>query len=358
MNQNVSIAALPKAVLHDHLDGGVRVATMLDLADASGYGELPTTDPAALASWFDQSESGSLERYLAAFAHTVGVMQTAEAIERVAYEAVEDLANDGVVYAEIRFGPALHTASGLACEDAIEAALAGLERAFLETGLRAGLIPSALRNDADSETVARATARFVGEGVVGFDLAGPEAGFPPDDHLPAFRVIHDAGLGLTIHAGEADGPNSIFRALATCGAHRIGHGVHIVDDATWNDGELTDLGALAQRVLDERVPLEVAVRSNVHTSFVPNAASHPLGALYRAGFNVSINTDNRLMSGVTVTSEYASAVDDQGMSLEDLASITTEAIRAGFGSWDERRRIIDEDVRPAYAAAIAAAASD
>jgi adenosine deaminase len=349
MNQNVSIAALPKAVLHDHLDGGLRVSTVLELADRVGYRALPTTDPDGLAQWFNQGDSGSLERYLEAFTHTAGVMQTADALERVAFEAVEDLAEDGVVYAEVRFGPALHTAGDLQLEGVVEAVLAGLDRGRRATGLRVGLIPSALRNAPNSELVARATARFVGEGVVGFDLAGPEAGYPPDDHLPAFRLIHDAGLGLTIHAGEGDGPNSIFRAIARCGAQRIGHGVHIVDDAVLADGQISELGALATRIHDEQIPLEVAVRSNVHTAFVPDAASHPFGALYRAGFNVSINTDNRLMSNVTMSDEYASALNDQAMTLDDLGAITESAIRAGFGAWDERKRIIDDVVKPAYA---------
>jgi adenosine deaminase len=351
MTQNVTIAALPKVVLHDHLDGGVRIDTILELADADGYDALPSTDPAALASWFDQRGSGSLEQYLEAFSHTVGVMQTADAIERVSYEAVIDLHADTVVYAELRFGPALHTRKGLDLESVIEAALSGLDRAGRETGMVTGLLPSALRDHNDSEQVARAAAQFVGRGAVGFDLAGPEAGYPADDHLPAFRVIHDAGLGLTIHAGEGDGLNSIFRAIARCGAHRIGHGVRIVDDTESVDGRIVNLGPLAKRIVDRRIHLEVAVRSNIHTGFVSAPASHPLAALHRAGFSVSINTDNRLMSQVTTGDEYESAAGEQGLTLSEIGAMTEDALRAGFGDWSDRRRLIHEVIRPAYAAA-------
>jgi adenosine deaminase len=353
MAVHVTIDSLPKVVLHDHLDGGLRIATILELADAIGYARLPSTDPAELARWFHQGESGSLERYLDAFSHTVGVMQTADAIERVAYEAVVDLAADGTVYAELRYGPALHTQPGLTLEAIIEAALAGLQRGSDETGVVAGLIPSALRNAPDSEHVARAAARYVGQGVVGFDLAGPEAGYPADDHLPAFRIVHQAGLGLTIHAGEADGPNSIYRAVALCGAHRIGHGVHIIDDTEIEGGSIRATGALARRILDHRIHLEVAVTSNVHTGFVAQASEHPLAALHRAGFSVSINTDNRLMSNVTLADEYSGARREQGMTLSEIGAMTEDALRAGFGSWTDRKRLMEDVVRPAYSAAAA-----
>jgi len=350
MTQNAAFIALPKTALHDHLDGGLRVDTVIELADAAGYRDLPSTDPDVLSAWFRQDDSGSLEQYLEAFNHTIAVMQTPDALERVAYEAVVDLSEDGVVYAELRFGPALHTRGAMSLEDAIEAALAGINRARRERGIVAGLIPSALRQHAGSERVAEAAASFRGHGVVGFDIAGPEAGYPADDHLPAFRIIHEAGLGLTIHAGEGDGLNSIYRAVARCGAQRIGHGVRIIDDTDFAGGRITELGPLAGRLRDHRIHLEVAVRSNVDTGFVPDAASHPLGALHRAGFSVSINTDNRLMSCVTSSDEYASASADQGFTFAELGVITEDALRAGFGDWDDRRRLITDVVRPAYAA--------
>lgn len=335
----------PTAVLHDHLDGGLRVETVLELAEATGH-RLPATDPDALGAWFDQGSSGSLERYLEAFVHTVGVMQTADAIERVAFEAVEDHARDGVVYAEVRFDPGLCTAGGLDRFDVVEAALAGLDRAARETGLRAYLIVTALRNLRDSEEAARAAVRFAGRGVVGFDLAGPERGHPPDVHLPAIRAARAAGLGITLHAGEGDGPHSIWRALTICGADRIGHGVHIADATDFDGSTIRSLDRFATRVRDLRVPLEVAVTSNLHTDTYRDG--HPLGALYRAGFNVSVNTDNRLMSGVTVSGEYEAAASAFGLSREDLGAMTVAAIEAGFGPWSDRRRLIDDVVRPGW----------
>lgn len=335
----------PTAVLHDHLDGGLRVGTVIELADAIGH-RLPTDDPEALAAWFHQGASGSLERYLEAFVHTVGVMQTAGAIERVAYESVADHAADGVVYAELRFDPGLCTAGGLDRHEVVEAALAGMQRAAEATGLQAYLIITALRHRQDSDLAAQVAVRFGEAGVVGFDLAGPERGFPPDAHLPAIQRARRAGLGITLHAGEGDGPHSIWRAVALCGADRIGHGVHIADDTDFDGERIRKLGRLATTVRDHRIALEVAVTSNLHTGTYIDG--HPLGALYRAGFNVSINTDNRLMSGVSVSSEYAHAASDFGLSDEDLGRLTVAAIEAGFGPWPERRHLIESVVRPAW----------
>lgn len=343
--------ALPKALLHDHLDGGLRVETVIELADASGYGELPATDAAALTEWFNQGQSGSLERYLEAFEHTFGVMGSQEAIRRVAYEAGVDLAADGVVYAEVRFGPSLHIFDGLRREDAIEAVLDGFAAASRETGIVLYGIATALRHQDDSEAVANAAAGFVDQGLVAFDLAGPEAGFPADDHEPACRLALESGLGLTIHAGESDGPTSIWRALAHCGAQRIGHGVRIADDTTIVDGEITELGSLARRVRDHRVPLEVSITSNLHTNAFPPDVEHPFGALYRAGFNVSINTDNRLMSATLPSAEYRLAVEEFDLTPADLAAITADAIEAGFGDYPSRRRLIEDVVVPGYASA-------
>lgn len=347
----IDFGGLPKALLHDHLDGGVRAATVIELADAAGYDTLPSTDPGELATWFHQGDSGSLEQYLEAFDHTIGAMQTQEAIRRVAYEAGVDLAADGVVYAEVRFGPSLHMRRGLRREEAIEAMLDGLSSASAETGIVVYGIATALRHADDSAAVAAAAARFVGEGLVAFDLAGPEAGFPADDHEPACRLAAEHGLGLTIHAGESDGAHSIWRALAHCGAQRIGHGVRIADDCTIVGGEVVELGSLARRVRDHRVPLEVSVTSNLHTSAFPEGVEHPVGALYRAGFNVSINTDNRLMSSTIPSAEYRLAAERYGFTVEDLATATADAIMAGFGDYPTRRRLIDEVVRPAYARA-------
>lgn len=344
------VASLPKAVLHDHLDGGLRVATLLEFAEATGYTALPTQDAEVLAAWMDQGESGSLERYLASFAHTVAVMQTPEAVARVSYEALEDLAADGVVYAEIRFAPSLNTAQGMRLDEVIEASLDGMRRAERDHGIAFGLIVDALRHEGGADAVARTAVRYVHDGVVGFDLAGPELGYPPDQHLAECRLVREAGLGLTLHAGEADGPQSIWRAYGRCHAQRIGHGVRIVEDTIVRDGEIVRLGSLARTLRDHRVPLEVCPTSNLHTGVVATLAEHPVGMLQRAGFNVTLNTDNRLMSRVSMTDEYLNAVAHHGFTIEDLEMVTINALEAGFGDWDQRRSLIEDVVRPAYAA--------
>jgi adenosine deaminase len=337
---------LPKAELHNHLDGGLRVETVLELADAIGYAQLPASEPTALADWFDQSGSGSLESYLASFAHTVAVMQTPEAIERVAFEAGEDLAADGVIYAELRFAPILSTAGGLRREDVVEAALAGLRRAMATNDIALGLIVDAMRNLPDSLADAKAAIRFAGQGVVGFDLAGPERGYPPDDHLPACRLAADYGLGLTIHAGEADGPQSIHRAVARCGALRIGHGIGIMADIA--DGTPGPrFGGVATLVRDRQIPLEVCPHSNLATVGM-RPADHPLGQLHRLGFNVTLNTDNRLMSRVTLTDEFRFAMDYHGFQKADLHRATTAALNAAFVDHGTRQRLLAR-VDEAYA---------
>ncbi len=339
--ENNPFRSVPKAVLHDHLDGGLRRTTILELADEQGYSGLPATEAGELASWFFQGRSGSLEVYLEAFDQTTSVMQTESAISRVAYEAGVDLAADGVVYAEVRYGLSLSMRRGLSREAVLEAMLDGFERANRDSGIAVYGIATALRHWTDSSDVARAASRYVGRGIVGFDLAGPERGFPPDAHLEACRISSESGLGLTLHAGENDRPNSMWRALALCGAQRIGHGAHVVEDARFELGVLTDLGVFATRVRDHRIPLEIAITSNLHTGSWETASEHPFGALHAAGFNVSINTDNRLMSGISMSDEYALASSAFGLSADDLTEITIRAIESGFGDWDVRRRLID-----------------
>lgn len=320
------LARLPKIELHNHLDGGLRVGTVLELADQLGYTALPTTDPDQLAAWFYRGKSGSLEQYLAGFEHTIAVMQTANAIERVAFEAGVDLHSDGVIYAEIRFAPVLNTRRGLAREDVIEAALSGLAKATAETGVELKLIVDAMRNFPDSEADARAAARFAGQGVVGFDLAGPEAGYPADAHGAACRIARAGGLHLTIHGGEAAGPQSIAAALDACGADRIGHGIRIVDDIA---RETQAMGPVASAVHEAQIPLEVCPTSNLHTLDI-DAADHPLGFLFERGFNVTLNTDNRLMSDVTLTDEFALAVEHHGFDEAALLQVTLNAANAAF----------------------------
>ncbi len=320
---------LPKVELHNHLDGGLRVETVLEMADAIGYDGLPTTDPDGLAAFFYQGESGSLENYLAGFEHTIAVMQSVDAIERVAYESGLDIHADGVIYGEIRFAPVLNTHRGLMREDVIEAALAGLKRAEADTGTVINLVVDAMRNLPDSVADAKAASRFAGRGVVGFDLAGPEAGFPASAHREACEIARDYGLRITIHAGEADGPHSIYDAITSCGAERIGHGIRIVDDIDTDDAGNPIMGDVARLVYERQIPLEVCPTSNLHTLGI-QPAQHPLGFLVRSGFNVTLSTDNRLMSRVTLTDEFALAIEHHGLEETDLRDITQRSAAAAF----------------------------
>lgn len=338
-------ATLPKVLLHDHLDGGVRPATVLELALESGYAALPARDVTGLRDWFHQAGAESLESYLAAFEHTFGVMQTPEAMRRVAYEAVEDLANDGVVYAEIRFAPSLHILGGMTRAEVIAAVAEGFAQAEQAFGTPARIIIDALRHQGDSLEVARAAADFVGAGVVGFDLAGPEAGFPPQDHLAAIGLAQAAGLRITLHAGEGDGVPSVAAALA-CGAERIGHGVRIIEDTTVEGGRIVAMGEVATEVHRRGIPLEVCPTSNLDTNIFPDAASHPIGVLQRAGFAVTLNTDNRLMSATSMGQEFALVARFCGMGLDDLMRATDTAVAAAF---------CDDATRAAVAARVAAA---
>jgi adenosine deaminase len=324
-----TLQRLPKVVLHDHLDGGLRPATALELAREQGYEGLPTYDEPALARWFFQAESATLVRYLEAFGQTLAVMQTAEAIERVALEAVLDLAADGAVYAELRFAPMLHLQRGLSPERVVEAVLAGLAAGGRRTGIPAFAIICAMRQHDDAAAVAALAGAFAGRGVVAFDLAGPEAGFPASRHRAACRLAVQAGLHLTLHAGEAAGVESIADALG-CGAERLGHGVRIVDDLEVRDGRVAGMGPVAAQVHARGIPLEVCPSSNLHTGAFASAAEHPVGLLYRAGFAVTISPDNRLMSGTSMTTEFALIAEHQGFAVQDLRAVSLRAADAVF----------------------------
>lgn len=335
--------AAPLALLHDHLDGGLRLETLLELADAAGYRGLPADTVEGMHDWFRARPDGTLEDYLEAFVHTVAVMQTADAIERIAYEAVIDLAADGVRYAELRYAPSHSTHGGMAREDALEAMVAGLRRGAAETGIHAWAIAVALRHRTDSAQVAHAAARFAGDGVVAFDLAGPEDGYPSRLHAEGITIARNAGLGITLHAGEGHGLPSIVDALGPGGATRIGHGVRIIDDIDIDDsGAIIGLGPVARRVRDHQIPLELCITSNVHTGAVSSIEAHPVAALHRAGFNVTINTDNRLMSGVTLSGEVDLALARLGLAPDEMDHMTENALRAGFGDFAGRRSLLDE----------------
>jgi len=348
------ILRAPKALLHDHLDGGLRPQTVIELADAIGH-ELPTTDVAALGDWFHRgANSGSLVQYLETFQHTAGVMQTREGIERVAAECALDLAADGVVYAEVRFAPELHTSRGLTMSQVVESVLAGFacgsrEAAAAGRPIRVGALLTAMRTAARADDVARLVIDFRDKGVVGFDIAGAEKGFPPTAHLSAFDFLRRENSHFTIHAGEAYGLPSIWEAIQICGAERLGHGVRIVDDIEFVDG-VPVLGRLASYVRDRRIPLELCPTSNLHTSAAPSMREHPIGLLKDLHFRITVNTDNRLMSDVTMSSEFGKLVEAFDWTLADLQWVTVNAMKSAFIPFDERLEIINRVIKPGYAA--------
>lgn len=353
-----TIRGVPKALLHDHLDGGLRPATVVDIAGQVGYDELPETDPDELATWFrTRSHSGSLERYLEPFSHTVAVMQTADALHRVARECVEDLAADAVVYAEVRFAPELHIEGGLSFDEVTDAVLAGFadgERDAAAAGreITVRCLVTAMRHAALSREIAELAIRFRDKGVVGFDIAGAEAGYPPSRHLDAFEYMRDHNARFTIHAGEAFGLPSIHEAIAFCGADRLGHGVRITDDISVDDDGTVRLGRLAAIVRDKRVPLELCPSSNVQTGAVDSIAEHPFDLLARARLRVTINTDNRLMSDTTMSKEMLVLAETFGYGWTDLQRFTVNAMKSAFIPFDQRVQIIEEVIKPQYAALI------
>lgn len=348
------IKAAPKALLHDHLDGGLRPQTVIDLAKESGYNGLPTTDADALGKAFvEMCNSGSLEKYLETFAHTVGVMQTKDALARVARECAVDLAADGVVYAEVRFAPELHTEQGLLLTEIVDAVLAGFKEGEAEarangTPIRTGVLITAMRHAARSRQIAELATSYRDKGVVGFDIAGAEAGFPPTRHLDAFEYLRSENMHFTIHAGEAFGLPSIWEALQWCGAERLGHGVRIVDDIK-KIGNKYEIGRLASYVRDRRIPLELCPTSNLQTGAAASIKEHPIGLLEELRFRVTVNTDNRLMSGTSMSHEFAQLVDAFDWTLVDMQRTTVNALKSSFIPFDERLDIIEKVVKPRYA---------
>lgn len=349
-----TIRAAPKVLLHDHLDGGLRPATVIELADAVGYDELPTRDASDLRAWFHSgADRKSLELYLEGFRHTVAVMQTPEGIAPVADECAQDLAADGIVYAEVRYAPELSTQDGLPLEAVMGAWLSGFatgaekaEQAGRPITIRA--IVTAMRQFARSVEIAELSVRYRDQRVVGFDIAGPEAGFPPSCHLDAFQLIHRANFHVTIHAGEAFGLPSIWEALQWCGAQRLGHGVRIVDDIEVRPDGHIHMGDLARFVRDVRVPLEMCRTSNVHTGAVASIARHPIELLRRLRFRVTVNTDNRLMSDVSLSHEFEELVRAFDIGLDEMQWLSLNAMKSSFLAFDERLRLINGVIKPGY----------
>jgi adenosine deaminase len=344
------LKSLPKVLLHEHLDGVLRPGTIIELAKDINYLELPNGNAEELGRWFFQgANQGSLPKYLEGFAHTIAVMQTEEALERVAYEQAEDLSQDGVVYFETRFAPVFHTRKGLSHQQIVSAVLKGLERGRKDFGIASGLIICAMRNMDVSLEMAELAVDFRERGVVGFDLAGEEGGYPPKKHVDAFHYIQRQNFNITIHAGEGFGKESIWQAIQYCGAHRIGHGTRLIDDIAVADGKAVKLGDLAQYVLDKRIPLEICLISNVHTGAARTLAEHPFKILYQEKFRVTLNTDNRLMSDTTMTKEFEAAATTFGLTVNDFEIITINAMKSAFLPYDQRCHFIYSVLKPRYA---------
>ena len=348
----------PKVLLHDHLDGGLRPQTVIELADECGH-VLPSTQVDELAKWFHEAaRSGSLVQYLETFAHTVAVMQTAQSLVRVARECAVDLASDSVVYAEVRFAPELHTEQGLGLDAIVEAVLAGFAEGVALAAsdgrsIRIGVLLTAMRTAARSQQIAELAVRFRDQGVVGFDIAGAEAGYPPTRHLGAFEYLQRENAHFTIHAGEAFGLPSIWEAIQWCGADRLGHGVRIIDDITVHPDGQIELGPLACYVRDRRIPLELCPTSNVMTGAATSLADHPIDVLSRLRFRVTLNTDNRLMSDTSMTNEMLQLSEALGWGLEEFRWVTVNAMKSSFLHFDERLALIDDVIKPGYGQLIA-----
>ena len=349
------IRAAPKVLLHDHLDGGLRAATVVDLARQIGYDRLPSQDPAKVMLWLQRGANrGHLNLYLDAFQHTVAVMQTRQALTRVAAECAEDLAADGVVYAEVRFAPELHVAGGLSLPEVVEAVLEGFRAGSQGRGITVYALLTAMRTAARSLEIAELAVRYRDRGVVGFDIAGAEAGSPPSRHLDAFQYVARENFHITIHAGEGFGLPSIWEALQWCGAERLGHGVRIMDDIEITPEGMATLGRLASYVRDRRIPLEMCPTSNVQTGAAPSIEEHPIRLLRQLSFRVTVNTDNRLMSGVSLSSEFHRLAEVFGYGWRDIEWLTINAMKSAFAHFDERLRIIDTVIKPGFATARAA----
>ena len=351
------IAQLPKVELHDHLDGGLRPATIIELAQEIGY-ELPTTDPDALEKWFyDAANSGDLPTYLTTFDHTTAVMQTHDNLVRVTREAVEDLAADGVVYAELRYAPEQHLNSGLTLQQVVDATVQGVqegERLVQERGgvIYARLIICAMRHADRAAEIAQLTVdnhgpHSPGQGyVVGFDIAGAEAGFPPSNHAEAFKILRENLVPFTIHAGEADGVESLRSALAQ-GTRRLGHGVRVYEDLEATMSGIS-LGPVARFVRDQQIVLETCPTSNTQTGVCDSVADHPFNLLYDLGFRLTINTDNRLVSGTTMSQEYQRLAEAFDLDYWQFLEFTSNAMDAAWCDLDLRDELLRNVIYPAF----------
>ncbi|TDT34162.1 adenosine deaminase [Naumannella halotolerans] len=348
-----TLRAAPKVALHDHLDGGLRPQSVIDLAAEVGH-ELPAADAESLGDWFfEAADSGTLVRYLETFDHTIAVTRTASALHRVAKEFVEDQAADGVVYAEARWAPAQHVGPGLGLGEAIEAVRDGLAEG-MQTAAEAGhdiiarQIITGMRQHVDVLDIADLAVRYRDDSVAGFDIAGPEDGFPPSRHQRSFDRLRAANARFTVHAGEAHGVRSIWEAVHLCGAQRIGHGVRLVDDISETADGL-QLGRMAAYIRDLRIPLEVCPSSNLQTGIAPSIAEHPIDVLVRAGMRVTVSCDNRLMSRTSLSREFSLLSEAFGYDLDTIEWITLNSAKSAFLPHDQRLALINEVIKPGYA---------
>lgn len=347
------IARAPKVLLHDHLDGGLRPQTMIDHALANGYTKLPSYEPIELGTWFvNACSSGTLELYLETFEHTISVMQTQDEIIRVARECVIDLAADGVVYAEVRSAPELFTRKGLSLDQVIEATVEGHKQGMSEAKaagrtIRVEALLCALRQNNFSDEVAAKVVKYKGRGVVGFDIAGPEDGFPPTDHIKAFDYLRANGAHFTIHAGEAFGVESIELAVRDCHAERIGHGIRLIDDIDFSSGSAV-LGSLAQEILDRQICLEMAPTSNLQTGGAASYETHQIGVMKKLGFNVTINTDNRLMSATSMIREVTEISRGYSWTINDLHDVARNGMMSAFIPDEEKNDIYNSQIKPVF----------
>lgn len=347
------IRRIPKVLLHEHLDGCLRPSTILEIAEKEKV-DLPESTPEKLAEWFHRGANrGSLGLYLEGFGMTIAVMQSKAALERVAYEAVIDAADDNIAYIELRFHPGYHTQKGLSLEDVMNSVLAGCDRAGKERGVEWGIIVCAMRNmdPAISIEMAELAISYRDKGVIGFDLAGEEAGHPPKKHVEAFHYIQRENGNITIHAGEAFGLKSIWQAIQWCGAHRIGHATNLTEDMTieHKTGKILSMGTLAQYVLDKRIPLEICLLSNVQTGAAKSVADHPFPILWRYKFRLTINTDNRLMSDTTMTKEFMTIVNQWQLTFDDVEKLTINAMKSAFIPYKQRLKLIYNVIKPGFA---------
>lgn len=346
-----AIRMAPKVLLHDHLDGGLRPQTVVELAKEVNYRGLPTYDADDLAAWFTQNAEGTdLDKYLEAFHHTTALMQTPEALARVAQEAAQDLAADGVVYAEVRFAPELHLEGRLNLNEVVEAVLAGFAAGSAKHPITVVTLLGAMRTAANSTEIAELALRYRDAGVGGFDIAGPEAGFPPSRHMDAFQLVQRANFHTTIHAGEGFGLPSIWEALQWCNADRLGHGVRIVDDITIGEDGEPQLGRLAAFIRDKRIPLEMCPTSNVHTGICPSIELHPIKLLADLKFRVTVNTDNRLMSNTSLSHEFHKLVQAFNYGWNEIEWFNINAAKSAFWPFEKRYDLINNVLLPGFAA--------